>query len=1169
MTEYTFAAWDRSGAAASLADPDDLARTIPVRGQLRATGSVNGGSQQPVHMQFYGPGDVTALDQRQIVRVHPLPGTPDAETTEFPLVEFERSDLPWLFSPLAPGPTGLLRPWLALVCVPAAKRPHREAGRPLPVLRVSADELPDPSFLHLWAHAQMIAGHETDPRTSISRLLAPRRLLAHTDYVACVVPAFEAGRLAGLGDSGGDLTPAWSQAAETELPVYFSWAFSTGEGGDFETLADRLQARPLPRSAGRRPLDVSNPGLLGSGPGNVTQQVESALRNPEALPRDPWPVDAASDRWRHELASALRPVQADDGPEDPDVLPPLYGGFHALRTHVKADATGWLDTLNLDPRRRVAAGLGTRSVQREQEDLMASAWAQLADVRAANRFLDLSRLARLVGSCLHTRHVSPLSPDEFLHLAMPLRSRALFGSATLGTRIQDSALPTAMSSTAFRRATRPRGTLSRRVALVAAQGGDNLDRAPFSTALTTMAASGVGLAAAKFDPDGAVAFGVAPELVVAAERLPSVRAALGQVNAPSEFWPALTDKAVHRAVARDVTAVQLAAAPPIPADVLQSSFRLNSLSEIAVPASFLAGARLTPAGDLLLTSGRAVPAALAALTQGATADGSFTGSWSGPWDSLGETPAGSWHGDCRGAWRCGGAPGGRWSGVFTGNWADDPSGETGTWRAAFTGTWESDTDRGTWQGVCTGTYDTLEIFSDGTFTGTWRSDAKHGSWHGRCPGTWDWDSTGNGGIWRALCTGDLHLSVTDGATPAAEIWQHDHLGEVLSGWRPETGIPLEKVLDPDYVARQAGQLPADPVLGLTAEGMRKTIVSSQQRVYQVADAPPVPPQETFPAADAHRDLVALTHPSRAVSAVVESRIQRPESGGADDAPVLWAPTFGDPMWKPLAAQSTEWLLGGLEHVEPDTATLAVTNPDFVEAYLVGLNHEFARELRWREYPTDQRGTYFTAFWGAGADIEPIPRWKAELPVGEHQLAEPGRVVLVLRSALLRRYPGATVYAAPLNGTEPDDTRAQPPIFRGGLDSDTTFLGFALTKDELLATPWCFVIAEQPTEPRFGLDDLPNPAVFPGKYVPPSAATVPPTDADDWNNLHWGHLFDGPNEYHAATYAPGRVRPGVELNGLVWGADGAGIARQCFQQPVRVILPADRLLVPRTTRGEPG
>ena len=30
--------------------------------------------------------------------------------------------------------------------------------------------------------------------------------------------------------------------------------------------------------------------------------------------------------------------------------------------------------------------------------------------------------------------------------------------------------------------------------------------------------------------------------------------------------------------------------------------------------------------------------------------------------------------------------------------------------------------------------------------------------------------------------------------------------------------------------------------------------------------------------------------------------------------------------------------------------------------MVGLNHEMARELLWREYPTDQRGSYFRQFW---------------------------------------------------------------------------------------------------------------------------------------------------------------------------------------------------------------
>ena len=36
--------------------------------------------------------------------------------------------------------------------------------------------------------------------------------------------------------------------------------------------------------------------------------------------------------------------------------------------------------------------------------------------------------------------------------------------------------------------------------------------------------------------------------------------------------------------------------------------------------------------------------------------------------------------------------------------------------------------------------------------------------------------------------------------------------------------------------------------------------------------------------------------------------------------------------------------------------------------MVGLNHEFARELLWREYPTDQRGSYFRQFW----DVARLP-----------------------------------------------------------------------------------------------------------------------------------------------------------------------------------------------------
>ena len=101
--------------------------------------------------------------------------------------------------------------------------------------------------------------------------------------------------------------------------------------------------------------------------------------------------------------------------------------------------------------------------------------------------------------------------------------------------------------------------------------------------------------------------------------------------------------------------------------------------------------------------------------------------------------------------------------------------------------------------------------------------------------------------------------------------------------------------------------------------------------------------------------------------------------------------------------------------------------------MVGLNHEFARELLWREYPTDQRGSYFRQFWDpsgqlsarrrdAGAATRAAARhpaaaqWSLGSTLGEHDHRElvPGtaeeEVVLVIRGELLKRYPTAVIYA---------------------------------------------------------------------------------------------------------------------------------------------------------------
>ena len=79
-------------------------------------------------------------------------------------------------------------------------------------------------------------------------------------------------------------------------------------------------------------------------------------------------------------------------------------------------------------------------------------------------------------------------------------------------------------------------------------------------------------------------------------------------------------------------------------------------------------------------------------------------------------------------------------------------------------------------------------------------------------------------------------------------------------------------------------------------------------------------------------------------------------------PVKWYPEFHRPMYHFLRELSQEYILPGLDKVPQNTVGLLQTNRRFIEAFMVGLNHEMASELRWREFPTDMRGSYFRSFW---------------------------------------------------------------------------------------------------------------------------------------------------------------------------------------------------------------
>lgn len=481
-----FLPWLRTGLATAIASaavdglaPHDSA-DAEVSVRLRASGDA-GETVVPVAgppIRLRGPGDVVGLDPAQVVRHDPEPGTADAEGIYLTQVELAAPDLPWRFTPAAAG-DNRLQPWLALVVVERRDGvwlEERGAGR-LPALHIddAARELPDARQCWAWAHVHadsdldggVAAALAGDPAAFRSRLLCPRRLAPGRPWLACVVPTFEAGRRAGLGlPLAPGLGLAWdtAQPGEAVLPVYHSWTFRTGRGGDFESLARRLRARELPAGVGRRDLDIGRPGGgLPAAPGTVVS-FEGALLSPGGRARR-WPEpqrtalkDALRDALDQDLVRHGVPDPYDALDDDPVVGPPAYAAAQAGVGTVPAegDAPVWFGELTTEPQHRAVAGLGAAVARRDQEALMAAAWRMAAPTVAVDRLLGRARWAWEVAASTRAA-LDSLTGPALLQIAGPAAARLPHSPGlTVRGAIDASALPPGLVSGAFRRA--PGGT---------------------------------------------------------------------------------------------------------------------------------------------------------------------------------------------------------------------------------------------------------------------------------------------------------------------------------------------------------------------------------------------------------------------------------------------------------------------------------------------------------------------------------------------------------------------------------------------------------------------------------------------------------------------------------------------------------------------------------------
>jgi hypothetical protein len=338
----------------------------------------------------------------------------------------------------------------------------------------------------------------------------------------------------------------------------------------------------------------------------------------------------------------------------------------------------------------------------------------------------------------------------------------------------------------------------------------------------------------------------------------------------------------------------------------------------------------------------------------------------------------------------------------------------------------------------------------------------------------------------------------------------------------------------------------------------------------------------------------------------------PEAPTERIVPAMAYPDIKKPMYEPLRDISSDLFVPNLDLVQRNTLSLMVQNQPFIEAYMVGLNHEFARELLWREYPTDQRPSSFRQFWdvsncvdreGLGAkdreeklrDIPRIHEWPKSSRLGDHDHRAPGRkwadravdpdkrqVVLVIRGDVLKRYPRTIIYAQRARwstradeGTvlslwdeegkaianDPKEPNVRFPLYRARVDPDIHFIGFDLELGEVRGAPNLQETAQaKATIPanKLGWFFVLQEVVGAPRFGMDERIPSKPSERDLWENLSWKNFGEDVKIVDALKMPTGML--GGPTPGKVdWGRNAADLAYILYQKPVMVAVHARDML----------
>lgn len=1179
LATYNFLPWLRQGLSNNITQRDDdisvkLRASITVN--LEVTGLKPDGKPLQVDdriqkkVNLYGPGDVVGIKPNAITKVEPQDQITNFEPNYLPYIDFYEEDLPWRYTPAKPDTSNdRLRPWITLVVLKEDEFDtiSNNNEQPLPHIKLKDGKkpsiiFPKPDELWAWAHVHInqdlsnglplaqinpvaVSNNLKDllnkqPDLAHSRIICPRKLENNIGYHAFLIPSFESGRLAGLGlefpmETKPDGTKtnaliatesAWKDDNRIEFPYYHRWYFRTGSVGDFEYLVNLLEPRPADKSVGVRNIDVTHIGsnfLPINDLGGILK-LGGALRVPSDTlkPEDKaefevyenWDktvtsefanqmaarinlgdeyINKDSDKSIEEInKSADIVIENQEGDPDPMITSPMYGRWHALQQRLLKDAFGnelnhtanpkdnWISKLNLDPRFRVAAGLGTKVIQKNQELYMNSAWEQVGEIVEANTKIRLAQMAKEVSESWYARHLLPLFPEKSIVFVAPVHRRVIYKNLTVAKQIEESVVPSVLFSGVFRSIVRPRGAFMKRLKSTIPDGifKDNL--------IERINEGEIEVVPPKTDPKGAI-------------NLSNVVDAIKPKNVPQFIEKPLLKYKWFKFLPLFLLLLLL----------------ILFYFHIIVSISFLT--------------------------------------------------------------------------------------------VAFT--------------ILIGLYVLLNNLSNKL------SNAAMASQDSQKPELVD------------LYPKISNFQISDFNSPNSYVPQVG-LEDSAVGKRFKAALKdAFSIVDADFPQPIKNKLDLEGIADKLKLALNPTLVIPK-RTYQSMDLP---------------EILSAN--------MVE-----------DFAPIMVYPEFDVPMYQPLKEISAELFLPNINKIEQNSITLLENNQRFIESYMVGINHEMSRELLWREFPTDQRGTYFRQFWETNSflnkavetrqelqerfekvlekrqisklqfyydklidttlvidenflseatkiiskeelrDIIPINLWtktdtrklipsdsasikKYELGAHNQRAETSGKtqLVLVIRGELLKKYPTAIIYAqkakwgVDADGNqdvnvervlddleksekkEPPPTKIKTPLFEAKIEPEIYFFGFDLDDEEAKGTPnpqsvtddagWFFVLKERPGEPRFGLD------------IEKAKSSEGNERIINWNNLSWkdigtadGNCIDVSKT--TITFNESQEggedqenKPNSEDKQAIWNnsTNSAQLAYILYQVPVMVAVHASRML----------